>query len=92
VSCPGGHESRETDPARDSIGWPGQSSAGELAWWCRHRRASELASPATTQAWLQGSELAHLKIHIICERLECLKGPVLRIQSCRISMTRATTG
>ena len=37
---------------------------------------------------IQGSDLAHPKICIICEWLGCMKGPVLLIQSCRISMTQ----
>ena len=40
------------------------------------------------QAQIQGFELAHTKIYIICELLEHIKGPVLLIQSCRISMTQ----
>ena len=37
---------------------------------------------------MQGSELAHPKIYIIYELLGCVKGPVLLIQSCKISMTQ----
>lgn len=36
--------------------------------------ADKLTSPASTQAWIQGSELAHPNIYIICELLLHLKG------------------
>ena len=40
------------------------------------------------KAQIQGLDLAHPKIHIICELLEPVKGSILQIQSCRISMTQ----
>ena len=42
----------------------------------------------TTQAQIQGFELAHTNIHPIYKLLKCVKGPVLQIQSCRIFMTQ----
>ena len=50
-------------------------------------KAGRLTSSATTQAQIQGFELAQPNIHPICELLECVKGPVPEIQSCRIFMT-----
>ena len=47
-----------------------------------------LTSKATTQAQVQGSELTHPTIYISCEWLGCVKGTILLIQSCRISMTQ----
>ena len=49
--------------------------------------AGELTSSATTQAQIQGSELAHPRIYIIYKRLGHMKGPVSMIQSCRIFTT-----
>jgi hypothetical protein len=43
---------------------------------------------ATTQAQIQGAELAHPKIYIICKQVEHVNWPVLLCQSCRISMTQ----
>ena len=51
-------------------------------------RESQQADSATTQAQIQGSEMAHLQISIICEGLGCMNGLVLLFQSCRISMTQ----
>ena len=45
-----------------------------------------LTSSATTQAQIQGFELAHSKIYIICELLESVIEPILLIQSCKSSM------
>jgi hypothetical protein len=59
-----------------------------LPWWCRKGRASELTTSATTQAQIQGSELTHPQTFIICKWLGFMKGPVLLIQSCRLSMTQ----
>ena len=54
-----------------------------MVWvWERWR----LTSSATTQAQTQGSELAYHYLDPIYELLELVKGPVLQIQSCRISM------
>jgi hypothetical protein len=36
-----------------------------------------MTSSATTQGQIQGSELAHSKIYIICEWFRCVKGPAL---------------
>ena len=52
---------------------------------------AELANSATTQAQIQGFELTHPNIYLICELLEPMKGPILQIKGCRISMTQATT-
>jgi hypothetical protein len=46
-----------------------------------------LTGSATIQAQIQGFELTHPKIEIICELLECVQGPALLIKSFRISMT-----
>jgi hypothetical protein len=40
----------------------------------------------------QGTDPGHPNIYPICELLECVKGVVLQIQSCRISMTQANKG
>ena len=48
----------------------------------------ELGNSAATQAQIHGFELVHLNIYPIYELLEHGKGPVLWIQSCRISMTQ----
>lgn len=50
--------------------------------------SDELTNSATTQAQIQGSELAHSNIYIISELLEHVKWPALQIQSFRISMTQ----
>ena len=47
-----------------------------------------MTSLANTQVQIQGFELAHPKIYIICEPVGCVKRPVLLIQRCRISMTQ----
>ena len=39
----------------------------------------------TTQVQIQGFEMAHPNIYPIYELIQCLKGPVLQTQSCRIS-------
>ena len=55
-----------------------------MVWvWERWR----LTSSATTQAQTQGSELAYHYLDPIYELLELVKGPVLQIQSPRISVT-----
>lgn len=51
-------------PADGSIGWPSQSSAGDLVLMVLVREAGGLANSATTQAQIQGSELGHAKIHL----------------------------
>jgi hypothetical protein len=80
-------------PADGGIGWPswktfwracpGGGNKGGLACW--------LISSAATQAQIQGFELAHPKIYIICDLLGFMKGLVLQIQSCKISMTHGNT-
>jgi hypothetical protein len=50
--------------------------------WIRENCAADQLSCHQTQ--IQGSELAHLKIYILCERL----GYILLLQKCRISMTQ----
>jgi hypothetical protein len=47
----------------------------------------ELNNSATTQAQIQGFELAYLNIYHIYELLGHVKWPAPQIQSCRISMT-----
>ena len=59
-----------------------------LPWWYGCGRTGRLTNSATTQAQIQGFELAHLYIYIIYERLECVKGPVMQIQNCGTSMTQ----
>lgn len=46
-----------------------------------------LTRSATAQAH-KGSELTHPDIYIICKWMGHVKGPVLLIQSCRVSMTQ----
>ena len=48
-----------------------------LPWWYGCRRTSGVASSATTQAQMQGFELAHPNIYPIYEPLERVKEPVL---------------
>ena len=57
-------------------------------WGQESRRASRLTSSDTSQAQIQGFELAHPNIYPINELLECMKGLVLQIQNYRISMTQ----
>ena len=57
--------------------------AGELIPVVQVQKSGQADSSATTQAQIQGFELAHPKIYIIHELLEHMKGPVLMIQSCR---------
>jgi hypothetical protein len=59
-----------------------------LPWWCGYGKAGGLTSSAISQAQIQGFELTYPNIHPINELLECVKEPVLQIQSCRISMTK----
>jgi hypothetical protein len=47
-----------------------------------------MTESATTQAQIQGFGLAHPSIYPIYDQLEHVKGWVLQIQSCRISMTQ----
>lgn len=67
--------------AHSGAGWPSQSSAGSWPWWYRQGRTYSLTSLTTTQAQIQGSELAHQKIYIICEWLGHVKGPILLLRS-----------
>ena len=50
----------------------------------------KLTSSTTTQVQIQGFEIAQPKIYIIYEHLGFIKGAVLLIQSCRISMTQGS--
>jgi len=54
-----------------------------LSRWCwyRYRWTSRLTSSATTQAQIQGFNLAHSKIYAIYELLELMMGPVLQKRS-----------
>lgn len=61
-------------------------SAGELTLVGRWGRVDGLTSSATSQAQIQGFELVHSRPYIICELLGHVKGQVLLIQNCRISM------
>lgn len=56
--------------------------------WQEHRRMAGLAHSATTQAQIQDSELAHTNILLVYDLLQLVKGSVLQIQICRISMTQ----
>ena len=49
---------------------------------------SRLTSSDTSQAQIQGFELAHPNIYPIDELLKYMKGPVLQIQNYRMSMTQ----
>ena len=62
--------------------------AGELIPVVQVQKSGQADSSATTQAQIQGFELAHPKIYIIHELLGHMKGPVLLIRSGRISMTQ----
>jgi hypothetical protein len=70
-------------PTDGTIGWSSQSSAGELALVVQIREISRLTSSATTQAQIQGSELAypqnlyHLQMVGACERA-CPADPKLQ--------------
>ena len=69
---------------------------GELAhtvsesspWWHGCKRAGGLTCSVTSQVQIQGFEWAHPNIYPIYHLLEYMKGLVLQIQSCRISMTQ----
>lgn len=89
VSQSQGHESKRVNIAscNGGMGWPRQGSAGELTLVVLIRDSQGLTNSATAQAQIQGSELAHPKIYIICEHLGCVKGPVLLTQSCRVFRT-----
>lgn len=50
-----------------------------------------MTNSATTQAQIQVFELACPNIYLRHELLECMKEPILQIQSCRITMTQGTT-
>lgn len=65
------------------------SSAGELAL-VTLIRASQRLSSATTRALIQGFDLTHPKICIICKLWGRVQGPVLLIQSFRIFMTQGS--
>lgn len=65
---------------------------GELTLMVRMGGATiRLINPAATQTQNQGFELAHPKIHPICDLLGHTKELVLQIQNCRISMTQANS-
>ena len=75
-------------PATALGGRPSWNRAEELAlvpWWSGCRRAGRLTNLAKAQE--QGFELDYPHIYIICELFEFMKGPVLLIQSCKISMS-----
>ena len=55
------------------------------------RESSGPTSSATTQAQLQGFQVVHTNICIICEPLGCLKGPVLQIHRCKSQGNSRTT-
>ena len=57
-------------------------------WGQESRRASRLTSLDSSQAQIQGFELAHASTYPIEELLECMKGSVLQIQNYRVSMTQ----
>jgi hypothetical protein len=65
---------------------PGLQVAVSQPWRHESDRAGRLTSSYTSQGWIQGIQLALTNIYLIDELLECMKGLVLQIQSCRISM------
>lgn len=67
---------------------PGSSGELALVWVQENCR---LTNSATTQSLFQGSELAHPNNYPFYELLESMKGPVLQIQGCRISMTQGNS-
>jgi hypothetical protein len=79
-------------PANEGIGWSSWSSARELALVVQIRDCQQDGELVATEAQIQGSDLAHRKIDILCEWLGHVKEPVLLIQSCRISMTLGSDG
>jgi hypothetical protein len=60
-----------------------------VVWIRESLQVGDVSSSATTQTQIQGSELTHPKIYIICERLGHVKGPVLLFQSYRNSMIQS---
>jgi hypothetical protein len=74
-------------PADGNVECPSQSSAGEFTLEVWTRESHALTISATMQAQIQGSEMTHFKICIIYRWFGHVKGPVLLIQSFRISMT-----
>ena len=57
-------------------------------WLFGCRRAGVLINSATTHLQIQGFELAHININPIAKLLQLMKGPVLKIQRCKINMTQ----
>lgn len=55
------------------------------SWWHKCEGAGRLTGSDSTQAHIQGFQLAHPNIFLIYELLEHKKGPVLQIRSCRVS-------
>jgi hypothetical protein len=47
-----------------------------------------MSNSASTQAQVQGSELAQPNIHPIYELPKSMKGPLLQLQNCRTSITQ----
>jgi hypothetical protein len=84
VNWPQGHESQRATAA---LGELAGAVLKSLPWWYRCGRAGRLTNLSTTQAQILGFELAHPNICCIYELLKVMKGLVLEIQSCRISMT-----
>lgn len=66
------------------------TGAGELSprAWVQERWKPRLTNTATTPAYIQGFELVHCYVYLICELLEHMKGLVLQKHSCRTSMTQ----
>lgn len=52
---------------------------GELVLLMCALESCRLSNSASIQGQGQGSELAHSSIYLICQLLECMKGPVLWI-------------
>ena len=75
-----------------SLGKLARAVLESLFWWCGHGRAGRLTNSATTQAQIQGFELAHPNIYPTYKLLECVKGLDPQKQGCSISRTQATTG
>ena len=59
-----------------------------VAWPEQYWRVCLGGADGGAEQLSQGSELSHPQICIICKLLGCMQGPVLLIQSCRISTTQ----
>ena len=71
------------------VGWPSWNSARELSLVVQIKETGHNDQHSYHPAHIQGSELSHPNIYIICKGLGIKQGPVLLFQSCRISMTQS---